>query len=184
MRSAQEAIETYIRAKDENRPFLMERAFTADVRLEITVISGTIVFPPISRGLNAITDVLVRRFAKSYENVHTFCLAQPPRSGTGEFTCDWLVGMSEKDNGRLRVGCGRYDWRFEPEPPHRADQLKIAIQQMESLAPSALDVVMNWVSQLPYPWCTRQAALRAAPPLPGLEGIQQFLEAADSGSRA
>jgi hypothetical protein len=110
VKTAQEAVETYILAKDNNRPYLIEGAFTADATLAMLVNTGTISFPPISNGLQTISDVLVRRFAQSYENVHTFCLAQPPRNDQVNFSCDWLVGMSEKDSRTVRVGCGRYDW--------------------------------------------------------------------------
>ena len=75
MPSIREAVEIYIRAKDENRPYLMERAFAENATLEMVVNSGTISFPPISIGLESISNVLVRRFAQTYENVHTFCLA-------------------------------------------------------------------------------------------------------------
>src|SRR5574340_1854084 len=103
----QEAIETYIRAKDENRPYLMGRAFAEDIALEMIVKSGTISFPPISSGLESVSDVLVRRFAQTYENVHTFCLASPPRTNhIGAFSCSWLFAMSDKEARTPRVGCG------------------------------------------------------------------------------
>lgn len=74
----------------------MERAFAENATLEMVVNSGTISFSPISIGLQSISDVLVRRFAQTYENVHTFCIAAPPRNDDGSLSCDWLVGMSEK----------------------------------------------------------------------------------------
>jgi hypothetical protein len=99
VKTAQEAVETYIRAKDQNRPYLMERAFAEIATLEMVVNTGTISFPPISNGLGSISDVLVRRFAQTYENVHTFCLAPPPHDDRNRYSCDWLVGMSEKEVG-------------------------------------------------------------------------------------
>ena len=125
MPSVQESVEIYIRAKDENRPYLMERAFAENATLEMVVNSGTISFPPISIGLQSISDVLVRRFAQTYENVHTFCLASPPRNHEVKFSCDWLVGMSEKESRRVRVGCGRYDWLFQSQGQRLVEQLTI-----------------------------------------------------------
>ena len=175
MPSAQEAVEIYIRAKDENRPYLMERAFAENATLEMVVNSGTISFPPISNGLQAISDVLVRRFAQAYENVHTFCLAAPPRNDAVNFSCDWLVGMSEKDSRRVRLGCGRYDWLFQSQGRRLVERLTITIQLMESIAPSHLASVTNWLSRLPYPWCTAQAALESIPSLEEPHLIRQNL---------
>ena len=175
MSNAREAVETYIRAKDENRPYLMERAFAADATLEMVVDSGAISFPPSSVGLEPISDVLVRRFAQTYENVRTLCLATPPRNDVVNFSCDWLVGMSEKDDRRVRLGYGRYDWLFQSRPTHLVERLTITIHQMESLAPSSLAPVMNWLASLPYPWCTAQAALAGIPSLEGLQPIRQSL---------
>ena len=175
MPSAQEAVEIYIRAKDENRPYLMERAFADNATLEMVVNSGTISFPPISIGLQSISDVLIRRFAQTYENVHTFCLAAPPLNDVVNLSCDWLVGMSEKDSRRLRVGCGHYDWLFQSQGQHLVEQLTITIDLMESLAPSYLAPVTNWLSRLPYPWCTARAALTGIPSLEELHPIRQSL---------
>jgi hypothetical protein len=175
MPSAQEGVEIYIRAKDENRPYLMERAFAENATLEMVVNSGTITFPPISIGLQSISDVLVRRFAQTYENVHTFCLAAPPRNHVVNFSCDWLVGMSEKESRRVRAGCGRYDWLFQSQGHRLVERLTITIDLMESLAPSCLASVTNWLSRLPYPWCTAQTALAGIPSLDELHPIRQNL---------
>ena len=175
MDSAEDSIATYIRAKDENRPYLMARAFAKDAALEMVVKAATISFPPTSQGLESITDVLVRRFAQSYENVHTFCLAAPPRTDEIGFSCDWLVGMSEKDSRMVRVGCGRYDWQFRSEPPHLATRLVITIEQMQSLAPDSLASVMSWLSRLPYPWCSSQTLMASAPRLDELKPVQHYI---------
>jgi hypothetical protein len=175
MPSAQEAVEIYIRAKDESRPYLMELAFAENASLEMVVNSGTISFPPISIGLESISDVLVRRFAQTYENVHTLCLAAPPGNHELNFSCDWLVGMSEKETRRVRIGLGRYDWVFQSQGQRMVEQLKITIDLMESLSPSYLGSVTNWLRRLPYPWCTAQAALAGIPSLEGLHPIRQRL---------
>ena len=178
MPSARETVEIYIRAKDENRPYLMERAFAENATLAMVVNSGTISFPPDSIGLQSISDVLVRRFAQTYENVHTFCLVAPPANDQINFSCDWLVGMSEKDSRLVRVGCGRYDWLFQSHGQRLVERLTITIDLMESLPPSCLDSVANWLSRLPYPWCTVQAALAGMPSLQELQPIRRNLERA------
>lgn len=178
--AAQACIETYIRAKDENRPFLMERVFAENATLQIVVKTEAISFPPISRGLESITDTLVRRFAQTYENVHTFCLAQPPRDSVIKFSCNWLVGMSEKDARSVRVGCGRYDWLFTTTVPRLVEQLTITVEALHSLNPTHLGSVMNWLSELPHPWCSAQRALRASPALDELQLLRQFIDRATS----
>lgn len=174
MPSARETIEAYILAKDGNRPFLMEKAFAEDAVLEVAVTSGAISFPPTSSGLESIANTLVREFARSYENVHTFCLGSPPSHDSAPFSCDWLVAMSEKENRSVRVGYGRYDWHFR-SPTRRAARLKITIQLMESLAPGALVHIMHWVSTLPYPWCPARLALAELPDFPELRSVRQHL---------
>lgn len=169
------AIEQYIAAKDFNQPYRMADAFAEDATLAMVVDTDAISFPAASIGLDAITDVLVRRFAQSYENVHTFCITEPPGDAVPALTCDWLVGMSEKDSGKVRVGCGRYEWRFQPQSPRRVQQLTINIRHMEFLSPVHLRPIMRWLSSLPYPWCDCVAAFKAAPPLDELMPIRAYL---------
>ena len=175
MPSAQAAIETYIRAKDENRPYLMARAFAGNATVEMVLNAGTIAFPPTSTGLESITDVLVRRFAQTYENIHTFCLAAPPQAHEFQYSCAWLVGMSEKESRSTRIGCGRYDWQFQSQGQHLVERLTITIDLMETLAPSRLTAVIDWLSALPYPWCSAHAALAGVPALGELRPIRQRL---------
>jgi hypothetical protein len=105
-----EAVSTYFYAKDSNRPFLMRRAFAEDVQLQMNVTTDAISFPRSANGLGAVEDILSRRFAEDFENVYTFCLALPTKANRHHFPCHWLVGMSAKNNGPVRVGSGRYDW--------------------------------------------------------------------------
>ena len=175
MNFAKENIATYIRAKDQNQPHLMTLAFAEAAVLEMVVKIESIAFPPISKGLAAISDVLVRRFAQTYENVHTFCLAAPPLGDDVNFSCSWLVGMSEKESRRVRVGCGRYDWLFQAQVPHLIERFTITIDLMQSLAPGSLPSIMNWLSQLPYPWCSPKIALTSAPALDELEPIRHYI---------
>jgi hypothetical protein len=120
-------IRTYIRAKDENRPHLMRRAFAEEATLEMVVRTSAIAFPPVTRGCAAIADVLVRDFAKQYENVYTFCLDDPPSADSLCFKCGWLVVMSEKDSRKLRMGHGYYDWSWNPNVSPLVDRIAISL---------------------------------------------------------
>jgi hypothetical protein len=174
-RAARDAIAAYIRAKDENRPYLMSRAFADAATLSMVLKTEGISFPPAASGRDAITDVLVRGFSQTYENVRTFCLSSPPENETTAFSCGWLVGMSAKDNHVVRVGCGQYDWNFQTENPHLAEKLVITIEVMQLLSLQALVAVMDWLDELPYPWCSKRAASERAPALEGLHPIRRWL---------
>ena len=168
MPSPAESIFSYIRAKDQNRPWLMRRAFAKAATLKMIVNTGAISFPPLSDGIDSITEVLVRRFALSFENVLTFCLAEPPKEDARSFSCPWIVGMSEKENGAVRVGCGIYEWLFQADEPFLARELTITIEFMQVLPTVTLDPIMAWLSGLPYPWCPASTAVASAPRVEGL----------------
>jgi hypothetical protein len=162
------AIETYIRAKDENRPHLLPKAFAEGATVRMHVHTAAISFPPILSGLDAIADALVRRFGQTYENVYTFCLSAPPDDGHRRFSCRWLVAMSDKQTGMVRVGAGLYDWDI---PHDRIEELQITITAMQILDSRSLHPVMNWLSGLPYPWCPAEVALRSVPEFEGLRAL-------------
>jgi len=175
MKSPAESILAYIRAKDQNRPHWMSRAFTEAATLKMIVKTGAISFPPLSNGIDSITEVLIRRFAQSFENVFTFCLGDPPKDDVRSFSCNWIVGMSEKESGAVRVGCGRYDWLFQPDESFLVEELTITIEFMQILPPRNLDAIMDWLSGLPYPWCPFQTAVASAPKVEGLEVILDYV---------
>lgn len=175
-RTAEEVLRTYFHAKDENRPHLMPEAFSETAALETIVKTDAISFPPISRGLATITDVLVRKFAQQYENVYSFYLDRPPSHvPSSGFSCGWLVGMSEKATGKVRVGCGRYDWQFQATGAGLADRLAITIEAMQVLSADRLDPVLLWLTGLPYPWCSARAILNGAPDIPDLDPILRYV---------
>ncbi|WP_428688431.1 hypothetical protein [Roseibium sp.] len=175
MTGVSDVVATYIMAKDGNRPWLMRRAFAEGARLEMAVKTDAISFPSTVTGVDAISDTLVRRFSEEQENVYTLCLSSPPEDRRKTFSCNWLVGMSRRDNGDIRVGCGRYDWSFTDTGKLRASDLKITIEVMQILAPENLRPVMDWLSALPYPWCPARRAAETMPQPEGLSAISDFL---------
>ncbi|AOB33016.1 hypothetical protein AKI39_23115 [Bordetella sp. H567] len=172
--TTEQLLRDYFHAKDENRPWYMARAFAPDARLNMVLKTASIAFPSEVAGEPAIADTLVRAFGQTYDNVYTFYLDRPaPGTVLDEFSCDWMVAMTEKATGNVRVGCGRYDWRFQAEP-HRVKHLTITIESMETLAAEAMPAVFEWITSLPYPWLDR-AALAHMPALPGLENLRRLL---------
>ena len=175
MPSPFEAVSSYLYAKDGNRPFLMRRAFAEDVLLEVVVKTEAISFPRSTNGLAAVEEVLGRRFANEFENVYTFCLARPTEANRRHFPCHWLVGMSAKSNGAIRVGSGRYDWYFTSDARCLVEKLIITIDEMQILPANELDGVMSWIAGLPYPWCGPDEAVRTMPSIEGLAPIERYL---------
>jgi hypothetical protein len=170
----EQLLRDYFHAKDENRPWYMARAFAPHASLSMVLKTQSIAFPSEVAGEPAISDTLVRKFGQTYENVYTFYLDRPASGAVlAEFSCDWMVAMTEKSTGNVRLGCGRYDWRFQDEP-HRIKHLTITIEAMETLASDAMPAVFGWVTALPYPWLDR-AALRGMPPLADLAGLRRKL---------
>jgi len=164
----------YFHAKDENRPHLLDDVFTVDAELVIRNRSANIAFPAFTQGRSAVAEVLVRSFALSNENVYSFYLGRP-MPGVREFACPWLVGMSERSSGHVRVGCGTYEWAFEPHAPHMASRLVVTIEAMQVLPLTESGGVFAWLRALNYPWSSAEAALQSIPAHELLSPIAQFL---------
>lgn len=176
MPSPSDAISAYIHAKDGNRPYSLRRAFAETVALEMVVKTDAISFPASAKGLGSIARILVHRFARDFENVYTFCLASPPDPDLRQFSCDWLVGMSSRGSGEIRVGCGRYDWFFQTSAQCLVDKLIITIERMQVLPPDRLGPVMTWLADLPYPWCRPSVAVKSMPKLREIGEIAEYIE--------
>jgi len=174
MNTVQRSIQQYIHAKDSNRPHLLAQAFTQTAILDMVVRTGSIAFPAHVEGRTAIGDVLVSRFGQTFENVYTFCLAVPPPANSGAFQCKWLVAMSDKSSGEARVGCGLYEWQFDPAS-RLAERLTITIEHMKILPASDLPMIMAWVSKLDYPWCRPEAIIDNAPDLGEMKEVVRYL---------
>jgi len=164
----------YFHAKDENRPHLLEDVFASDAELVMRNQSANIAFPAFTEGRSAIADVLVRNFALSNENVYSFYLGRP-LPGVQEFTCPWLVGMSERSSGDIRVGCGTYVWAFQHHAPHLTSRLVVTIEAMQVLPLAESERVFAWLRALNYPWSSPEAALNGIPANDLLAPIAQFL---------
>jgi hypothetical protein len=173
-------LRSYFHAKDENRPHILERVFEPGAELVVVNHASTISFPARTVGREAIADVLVRNFAQTYENVYSFYLRRP-HARVEEFSCGWLVAMTEKHSKSARVGCGRYDWSFARAAPHLARHLTIAIHAMQVLPPAEVATVLEWVQRLSYPWCTAEEVARIAPRIELLAPVLQHLTAYESG---
>jgi len=173
--SAADAISTYILAKDSNRPQLMHRAFAQDCELEMIVKTDAISFPSSAKGPEQITQVLVTSFSEQYENIRTFCFSHPNSDFLPYFHCEWLVGMSARQGGSFRIGCGHYGWDFGPDDDGRVKKLVIDIEIMCVLPSEGSKPIMQWLAALPYPWCSNVKARESIPAIDALQPIESFL---------
>jgi len=174
MNTAQRSIQQYINAKDSNRPHLLRQAFYAGCTTGDGGTHGSISFPPHVEGLESIGDVLVSRFGQTFENVYTFVWDTHRSRISKTFQCQWLVAMSDKNSGEVRVGCGQYGWQFNPESG-LVERLTITIEHMKTLPPTDLHTIMEWVSHLDYPWCRPEALASNAPDIGTLEEVIQYV---------
>ena len=162
-------IDAYLRAKDGNRPHLLRAAFTDNASLRMHVRTAGISFPPGAVGRQAIAELLVSRFNETWENIYTLCVGDPPAAGVTSFACGWLVAMSSKLDRLVRIGCGRYDWAFDPATG-LARSLVITIDAMETTSWD-VDAMIDWASALPYPWCDVRRLQSGAPCAPALRAV-------------
>jgi len=165
----------YLRAKDENRVLFLRRGFAPDVSLIMGLNTDEISFPAQSLGVDAVAETLAVRFNQTYENIFTFYLALPPDDATTEaFHCGWMVGMTEKATGNVRVGCGTYEWLFDLEP-YRVKGLRIIIEHMRNLPSSDADAVFDWLLAAPYPFADPRALAATIPAIDALSPVRTFL---------
>jgi hypothetical protein len=182
--SVEKLLLTYILAKDGNRPHLLRQVFAEDAQLEIVLNTDAISFPPNTRSLDSIADIAVRQLGATYENIYTFYLGRPaPGHRLEDFSCGWLLGMTAKASGDVRVGYGRYDWRFSGTWL-RVERLRITIQAMQILPSAFSDTVLDWLAGLPYPWCAADRFVRTAPEIDALQPLIAWLKAAGGPAMA
>lgn len=167
-------LRNYFHAKDENRPLMLNLAFSPDATLEIKNNSSAISFPSETNGREGIADVLVRGFGQTYENVYTFYLSRP-EGKPQRYSCDWLVAMTEKSSRSVRVGSGHYDWSFTTDSPYLANKLVITITEMREFPSSETSAVYSWINSLSYPWSTLEEVTRTMPKNPAIRAVVESL---------
>ena len=171
--SPESVLRNYFHAKDENRPHLLDRVFADDAVLTTESASSAITFPQRTVGREAIAEVLVRAFGRTYENVYSYYLDRPGASRS--FACEWIVGMTDKETHNVRLGCGRYLWDFQDRPPRLARSLAIQISAMCVLPASRARDVRARLDSLAYPWTSRSEVLAALRGDPELEAVIRSL---------
>jgi hypothetical protein len=70
-----------------------------------------------------------------------------------------------------------YDWHFDADG--KVQKLVILAEVMKVLAPGQLVPVMDWLSALPYPWCSTDRVLAHMPVSAGLGDLKTYLEQAE-----
>ena len=175
LQNYQRLISRYIQAKDQNRPHLLTKVFSEKAQLQMQVNSENIAFPTQTHGLQNITQVLVKNFGQSYENIYTFCIEESVTVENGLLKCQWLVGMSERETGSLRIGFGEYHWQFSAADDALVDSLMIKIELMLVINSQHQDALMYPLENLAYPWCNRQNLIDALADLEELLPLKAML---------
>jgi len=153
-------ISLYIRSKDNNKPHLMKGVFEGFASLTMEVKTDEIVFPSETIGLDAITNVLVRNFNQTYEDIYTFCITDSVIPNEKQTLCKWIVVMSDNEKGNIRVGYGNYKWTFNND---LVSQLTIIIEKMIVLDKNNNAEIFSWLKKQAYPWCDSGDLLKEVP---------------------
>ncbi|MEZ5739744.1 MAG: hypothetical protein R3E68_10010 [Burkholderiaceae bacterium] len=116
----------------------------------------------------------MRDFGRTYENIYSFYIGEPDEDAPCR--CDWLVVMTDKQDRRIRVGCGGYEWTFAGEGRNLlASELRIAVELMQLLDGRHTDEVYRWLATLGYPWLSRAGLATGWPPIDGLGAVRKWL---------
>jgi len=168
-------VNRYIKAKDSNKPHLMSSVFSENAVLEMKVKSDNISFPPNVTGCKQITEILVREFSQSYENIYTICVSDTVEQSSATLNCRWLVGMTETSSGLHKVGFGDYFWLFDATKNVLVSQLTIIIDSMVILPSERQSALMPWLDSLPAPWALSSEILVSMPNIPELSEVRDKL---------
>jgi hypothetical protein len=154
MNTPKDLLETYLEAKDLNRPSLILECYTPNAVLTYSIATDTISFPNKVLGADAIAQTLVRDFGKKFDRCKTYyvCDLIVDRGQRIDFM-PWLVIMREASNSALRVGKGYYRWRFESDETRmRVCAMHIHIERMDIVEDRDGKTLHGLQSELPYPW--------------------------------
>ena len=168
-------IKRYIKAKDQNRPHLLRDVFTVDATLEMKVDSENISFPATTLGCEAIADVLVRQFSGKFENVYTLCTTDSITVQESQLMCNWYVFMTDKSDGRLRIGYGVYYWTFD-NSSELVKHLTIKIDAMQIFDEEESSKLFAALNQLDDSWLTHQQLMLLLDKFSRYEAITEVIK--------
>jgi hypothetical protein len=83
--------------------------------------------------------------------------------------------MTEKDSKDVRVGCGRYSWELQANPPYLAMGLHITIEAMQVLPSETSAAMFAWFKDMTYPWSSPQQAVQRMPGFESLQPVRHYL---------
>ena len=163
----------YLRAKDEQRPYLFRRVFTEDARfVSRSAFAADFSTDEPAVGLAAITDVF-RRLGRMCENIFTIYAVDSVHVEEGVLSNLWIVGMQEREGGIVRVAWGDYRWTFSSDGT-RATELLVLMEGMALPEPAQTPEIMEWLCRLSAPWSTSAEIVGSAPALPELDPLRAY----------
>jgi len=176
IKTQEDLVLKYIQSKDKNMPHLMSEVFDSNASLEMKLQTKNISFPSQTLGLENITEVLVTTFAKSYEEVHTFCITDTLKNNEDTLTCHWIVCMREKGSRNARIGYGLYNWVFTSGENTKVKHLIITIEEMSKLEKEYSSVFFKWVEELSYPFCTVEKVFKNSPKIKEVQSLENYFK--------
>lgn len=174
-------VRTYLHAKDGQRPYLFGQVFTPDATFTSRFARPVDFYQDtVSEGLAAITDVF-RGLGAFCENIYTLYADDSIRIGDdGSLRFRWVVGMQERETGKVRVAWGDYRWTFTSDGT-RSTALEVLMEQMPVLDPAEAPAVFGWLSTQPEPWCASGELAERSPRLPALDPLRAYFQSAVKG---
>ena len=174
IRSAHEkALDLYIRAKDQNRPFLLTEAFVDQARFDLQ-LSEDIEFGRRAAGQRPETVAeTVAVIGAQFLDVFTTTVTESVVDASNSLACHWLAGLVGREEEQLFVNWGRYLFSFGPES--RVRRLQVSFDGGTVLPAGSQAQTLSWLSQLPSPLCSAKELLTGIPELEALEPLRGFV---------
>jgi len=166
-------LRAYLHAKDCGVPARFADAFTPDATFTSRFEFETSFSDEEPRvGLAAIAETF-GLLTKHCDNITTLCTLDSVVTDGDTLRNKWIVAMTNRDSGCIRVAWGDYVWTMDPEA-ERARSLIVNMRHMAEMGPEHAEVVLVWLRALPAPWCDGQALVVDMPALLGLVNLREY----------
>lgn len=169
-----ELIHTYLRAKDESRPILFRQVFLKEGRFQTRFsIDTDFNQGGMRHGLDTITQTF-QQLGAGFENIFTTCPIESAfYNDVGQLESSWVVGMTGRNEGQVRLAAGSYLWTFDSDSG-LVKELDVLMEHMLVLPAHHAESILSWLSPLPQPWCRSVELLERMPHLSELQPVRDY----------
>jgi hypothetical protein len=164
----------YLHGKDQSRPHLLARAFAPDAVFVSRFEFDTDFSDDTPReGLGTIIETF-RQLGAACENIYTVCASDSVRESPEGWRCKWLVTMTQRDDGRVRVAWGDYLWQLGGWGT-RAKRLEVTMEEMQVLPADRADGFCDWMATHEGLWVESARMLEGCPAGRWGDGLAHYL---------